>query len=69
MSDNYSNYITKYLTAIKDINDDKYEILTQKKQSFFSINLKTQISHSVNESAKYIKHIEIAENNFALGVV
>lgn len=35
MSDNYSNYIAKYLTAIKDINDDKYEILTQKNSKFF----------------------------------
>ena len=33
-SDNYSNYITKYLTAIKDINDNKYDKLTHENSKF-----------------------------------
>ena len=40
-SDNYSNYITKYFTAIKDINHDKYDMLTYKNLKYFFITLIT----------------------------
>ena len=68
MSDNYSNYITKYLTAIKDINDDKYDMLTHKNSKFLFYQFNSYLTQA-NEPVKYIKHTEIADDDFALGVL
>ena len=40
-SDNYSNYITKHLSGIKDINNDKSDMPTHKNLKFLFINLIT----------------------------
>ena len=37
-SDNYDEYITNYLDAIENINDDKYDMLTNKSSEFLFYN-------------------------------
>ena len=65
---NYSNHITKYLTGIKDVNDDKYDMLTHKTSKFLFYQFNNYLPQ-INKPVKYIKHTEIADDDFALGVL
>ena len=65
---NYGDYITKYLTELKDINDDKYDMLTHKNVKFLFNQFNNHVTQ-INEPVKYRKHIEIVDEDFALCVL
>ena len=56
------------MTELKDINDDKYDMLTHKNVKFLFNQFNNHVTQ-INEPVKYRKHIEIVDEDFALCVL
>ena len=65
ISDNYENYILKYLDAIKNKNDDKYHILTHKNSKFLFYNFNNFLNRII-QKPKLIRHTNISDDDFTL---
>ena len=55
ISDNCENYILEYIDAIKNRNDDKYDMLTHKNSNFFFYNFNNFLNR-IGEQPKLIRH-------------
>ena len=65
ISDNYENYILEYLDAIKNKNDDKYDILTHKNSKFLFYNFNNFLNR-IGQKPKLIRHTNISDDDFTL---
>ena len=65
ISDNCENYILEYIDAIKNRNDDKYDMLTHKNSKFFFYNFNNFLNR-IGEQPKLIRHTKIWDDDFAL---
>ena len=62
------DYILNYLLAIKDINNNKFDMLTHKNSTFIFYHLNNYLSQ-INEPIKLFPHTITSENVLALGAL
>ena len=64
ISEDYDDYILNHLSAIKDINNNKFDMLTHKNSTFIFYHLNNYLSQ-INEPIKLIPHTIISDNVLA----
>ena len=68
ITDSYDDYFMKYLVNIKDGNDDKFDMLTNKNSKFFFYYTNNYL-RQINEQVKLIRHSVITNNETALEIL
>ena len=63
--DDYDEYITKYLAAIKNINDNKYDMLTNKNSKVLFYNFNDCLS-IIGKPPQLVIHTVISDEDYAL---
>ena len=63
--DNYTDYIIKYLPGINEVDDDKFDVLTNKNSKYL-FHLFNKYQESRNRPKQFIRHSVISDNNYAL---
>ena len=63
--DNYTDYIIKYLPSINEVDDDKFDVLTNKNSKYL-FHLFNKYQESRNRPKQFIRHSVISDNNYAL---
>ena len=64
-SHDYDKYFTKYLAAIKNINDDKYDMSTNKNSKFLCYNFNDYLS-LIGKPPQLVSHTVISDDDYAL---
>lgn len=64
-SEDYKDYIEKYLLAIKNVNDDKYDMLTHKISKYLFYNFNNYLSR-IGRPVQFVRHTQIPDNDYAL---
>ena len=67
-SGDFDDYITKYLSSIQDVNDDKYGVLTNKNSNILYYHFNSYL-HSENTSGQLIRHSIKSDDTFALNTL
>ena len=67
-SGDFDDYITKYLSSIQDVNDDKYCVLTNKNSNILYYHFNSYL-HSENMSGQLIRHSIKSNDTFALNTL
>ena len=57
-----NDYISKYILAIKNVNDDKYGMLTHKNSKFLSYNFNNYLNR-IGRPNKFVRHTIISNEN------
>ena len=68
ISEDYDDYILNYLSAIKHINDDNFDMLTHKSSKFMFYHFNNYLSQ-INEPLQLIRHTIISDDALALGAL
>ena len=63
--DYYTNYITKYLPRINEINDDIFDVLTNKNSKYL-FHLFNSYRDSLNKPKQFVRHNVVTDDNYAL---
>ena len=63
--DVYTNYITKYLSGINEIDDGKFDVL-KNKNSKYLFHLFNNYRESLNKPKQFIRHSVVTDDNYAL---
>ena len=58
------DYITKYFPSIRDVNDAKFDIMTNKNSKFLFYQFNSQL-HSENKPGQFIGHGIISDDMFS----
>ena len=61
----YTDYITKYLPSIKEVDDDKFDVITNKNSKYL-FHLFNKYLESRNKPKKFIRHSAVTDDNYAL---
>ena len=64
-TEDYKDYIEKYLLAIKNVNDDKYDMLTHKISKYLFYNFNNYLSR-IGRPVQFVRHTQIPDNDYAL---
>ena len=64
-SEDYKDYIEKYLLAIKNVNDDKYDMLTHKNSKYLFYNFNNYPSR-IGRPVQFVRYTQIPDNDYAL---
>ena len=64
-SDNYDEYITGYFAPIKNINDNKYDMLINKNSKFLFYNFNDYLG-TINKPLQFLRHTVISHDDYAL---
>ena len=64
-SDDYDDFITNILPSIKDLNDNKFDILTNKNSKFLFYNFHSYLNLQ-NETRQLIRHSQISDDTYTL---
>ena len=68
ITDSYDDYFMKYVINIKDRNDDKFDMLTNKNSKFFFYHFNNYL-RQINEQVKGIRHGVITNKENALEIL
>ena len=63
--DDYTDYITKYLPSINEVDDDKFDVLTNKNSKYL-FHLFNKYQESRNKPKQYIRYSVATDDNYAL---
>ena len=63
--DDYTDYITKYLPSINEIDDDKFDVLTNKNSKYL-FHLFNNYLEDRNRPKQFIRHSVVSDDNYAL---
>ena len=63
--DDYTDYITKYLPSINEIDDDKFDVLTNKNSKYL-FHLFNKYLEDRNRPKQFIRHSVVSDDNYAL---
>ena len=63
--DDYTDYITKYLPSINEVDDDKFDVLTNKNPKYL-FHLFSKYLEDKNKPKQFIRHSVISDDNYAL---
>ena len=63
--DDYTDYITKYLPSINEVDDDKFDVLTNKNSKYL-FHLFNKYLEDENKPKQFIGHSVISDDNYAL---
>ena len=66
--DDYDDYINKFLLSIRDLNDNKFDILTNKHSKFLCYNFNSYLN-SQNDSRQFIRHSQISDDTYTLNAL
>ena len=65
ISSDYENYINEYFLAIKNVNDDKYDMLTHRNLKFLFYNFDNYLNR-IGKPLQLVRHTKIADDDIAL---
>ena len=68
LSDNYEDYFMKYLANIKDGNDEKYDMLTNRNSKFLFYHF-NDFLRQINEPTKLVRHSVVLNEKTALEIL
>ena len=63
--DDYTDYITKYLPSINEVDDDKFDVLTNKNSKYL-FHLFNKYLEDRNKTKQFIRHSVVSDDNYAL---
>ena len=63
--DDYTDYITKYLLSINKVDDDKFDVLTNKNSKYL-FHLFNKYLEDKNKPKQFIRHSVILDDNYTL---
>ena len=61
-TEDYNDWISKYILVIKNVNDDKYGMLTHKNSKFLFYNFNNYFNR-IGRPNKFIRHTVISNEN------
>ena len=68
LSDDYEDYFMKYLANIKDGNDEKYDMLTNRNPKFLFYHF-NDFLRQINEPTKPVRHSVVQNDKTALEIL
>ena len=63
--DDYTDYIRKYLPSINEVDDDKFDVLTNKNSKYL-FHLFNKYLEDKNKPKQFIRHNVISDDNYAM---